>query len=87
MQGEKGPASSDFLTNSDAGPVTPAPLKFTPGALKDRLTVPDNFLDPDPELESLFNDGQILSGVPDEELIKPRPDPPEADRLRHGLRR
>ncbi|HXR39359.1 MAG TPA: type II toxin-antitoxin system Phd/YefM family antitoxin [Terracidiphilus sp.] len=55
----------------------PAPKKFKFGALKGLFTVPDNFLDPDPELESLFYDGQILSGVPDEELIKPQPDQPK----------
>jgi prevent-host-death family protein len=51
-----------------------APRKFKFGALRGLFTVPDNFLDPDPELESLFYDGQILSGVPDEDLIKPQPD-------------
>jgi hypothetical protein len=49
--------------------------KFVPGALKDRLSVPENFLDPDTEIEGLFNDGQILSGVPDEELLDQRSGP------------
>lgn len=39
------------------------PRKFKPGALKGRLVVPDNFLDPDLDLESLFYDGPIF---PDE---------------------
>jgi len=38
------------------------PRKFKAGALKGRLFVPDNFLDPDPELESLFYDGPIFPG-------------------------
>ena len=38
------------------------PRKFKAGALKGRLFVPDNFLDPDLELESLFYDGPIFSG-------------------------
>jgi prevent-host-death family protein len=63
------------------------PKKFKAGALKGLFTVPDDFLDPDPELESMFYDGQILSGVPDEELIKRQPDQPEADRLNSRLRR
>jgi prevent-host-death family protein len=36
------------------------PKKFKAGALKGRLFVPDNFPDPDPELEALFNDGPIF---------------------------
>ena len=44
-------------------PVTaPTPRKFKAGALKGRLFVPDNFLDPDPELEALFNDDPIFPG-------------------------
>jgi prevent-host-death family protein len=50
------------------------PKRFKAGALKGLFTVPDDFLDPDPELESLFYDGQILTGVPDEELIRPQSD-------------
>jgi prevent-host-death family protein len=42
--------------------VTTMPRKFKAGALKGRLFVPDNFLDPDPELESLFYDGPIFPG-------------------------
>jgi prevent-host-death family protein len=38
------------------------PRKFKAGALKGRLFIPDNFLDPDPELESLFYDGSIFPG-------------------------
>jgi hypothetical protein len=45
---------------------------FKFGILKE-MVVPDNFLDPDPEIETLFNDGQILSGVSDDELISPQP--------------
>jgi len=52
-----------------------ATKRFKFGALKGLFTVPDNFLDPDPEIESLFYAGQILTGVPDEELISPRPRP------------
>jgi prevent-host-death family protein len=56
-------------------PVQPsAPKKFKAGALKGLFTVPDSFFDPDPELESLFYGGQILTGTPDEELIKVLPD-------------
>jgi prevent-host-death family protein len=36
------------------------PKKFKAGALKGRLFVPDNFLDPDPELEALFNEGSVF---------------------------
>jgi prevent-host-death family protein len=55
-------------------PVAAAkPRKFKAGALKGLFTVPDNFFDPDPEIESMFYDGQILSGTPDEELVTPGP--------------
>ena len=50
------------------------PKKFKFGALKGLISVPDSFFDPDPELESLFYGGQILTGTPDEELIKVLPD-------------
>jgi prevent-host-death family protein len=56
---------------------TARPKKFKAGALKGLFKVPDNFLDPDPELESMFYDGQILSGMPDEELMKLQPEHPE----------
>ena len=39
-----------------------APRKFKAGALKGRLFVPENFLDRDPELESLSYDGPIFPG-------------------------
>jgi prevent-host-death family protein len=42
--------------------VATMPRKFKPGALQGRLFVPDNFLDHDPELESLFYDGPISPG-------------------------
>jgi prevent-host-death family protein len=34
---------------------------FKPGALKGRLTVPDDFLEPDPELEDLFDRSPIVA--------------------------
>ncbi len=34
--------------------------KFKPGAMKGRLFVSDNFLDPDPELEAMFNDRPVF---------------------------
>lgn len=43
------------------------PRKFKAGALKGRLVVPDNFLDPDPDLESLFYDGPIFPGKSSEQ--------------------
>jgi len=42
---------------------TQAPKKFKAGALKGRLFVPENFLDPDPELDALFNDGRIFPAI------------------------
>jgi prevent-host-death family protein len=49
------------------------PKKFKAGALKGRLFVPDNFLDPDPELEALFNEGSVFP-----ELSLPRKSESEA---------
>jgi len=77
MGAEQSSENLDHLHASDADLATPAPRTFKAGALKGRLIVPDNFLDPDPELESLFYDGQILSGVPDEELLTVRSEPPD----------
>jgi prevent-host-death family protein len=48
--------------------------KFKAGALKGRLFVPDNFSDPDPELEALFYDGPIF---PDEAATKPAASDPQ----------
>ena len=75
MEDNQRSQNRDDLHNSNADLAVPAPKKFKAGALKGRLIVPDYFLDPDPELESLFYDGQILSGVPDEELLTWRPGP------------
>jgi hypothetical protein len=75
MQAEQCPENLDRAHDSNADLATPVPKEFKAGALKGRLIVPENFLDPDPELESLFYDGQILSGVPDEELLRARSRP------------
>jgi prevent-host-death family protein len=51
-------------------PIRPVKgTKLKAGALKGLFTVPDNFLDPDPELENMFYGGQILTGLRDEDLI------------------
>jgi prevent-host-death family protein len=43
-------------------PVRSARRKlFKPGALKGRLVVPDDFLEPDPEMEELFYKSPIVS--------------------------
>jgi hypothetical protein len=57
MEEEQRSESRDDLHDSNADLAAPAPRKFKAGALKGRLIVPDNFLDPDLELEILFNDG------------------------------
>jgi prevent-host-death family protein len=45
-------------------PVNPARRKlFKPGALKGRLTVPDDFLAPDAEMEKLFGEGTLFPTV------------------------
>jgi prevent-host-death family protein len=46
------------------------PKKYKAGAL--RGLFPGKFDDPDPEIESMFYESQILTGVPDEELLTPR---------------
>jgi prevent-host-death family protein len=42
-----------------------APPVFHPGALKGRLIVSDNFLDPDPAMEELFTRDSVVLGEPD----------------------
>jgi prevent-host-death family protein len=40
------------------------PKLYKPGALKGRLTVPDDFLERDAELEKLFNESPLPADVP-----------------------
>jgi prevent-host-death family protein len=45
---------------------------FKPGALRGRLRVPDNFLDPDPEMERLFNQSPLLANETVDSASRPR---------------
>jgi prevent-host-death family protein len=59
---------------------TPKKKRFKPGALKGRLFVPDNFLDPDLELEALFNDGPVFPGENPPSAIRIRSKVPQASK-------
>jgi prevent-host-death family protein len=64
----------------------PAARKFKFGALKGRLVVPGNFLDPAPELESLFYDGSIFPDSAEPEIAAARRKPPSRGKPASGMK-
>ena len=55
------PITTSGVEVSDSSSVPKSPKFHKPGAFKGKLTIPEDFLTSDPELEALFLDSPIMN--------------------------